>query len=234
MLFVCHTIIDFLCCSCDVMCSQEGDIGNFFFFWLVLIFINPLHASPYTTTTAFPPLSCCPLSSAVYFSPPPAVSAGTLPHRRSPLCRGRQMQWRSCREEKRELKWREGPQREERRGEVGEGRGETEKERRQKMTGDGWDNRELALPVVSKGTQCWIRPWPVITARWALEGRGQRERLKNKIAAADVCRVWLQHHFILKFSAVCVWTWQHPTRYSWKYGGTLLDCITDMSRLHGI
>lgn len=80
------------------------------------------------------------------------------------------MQWRSCREEKRELKRREGPQREERRGDVGEGRRETEKERRQEKTGD------LALPVVSKGTQCWIRPWPVITARWALEGRGQSEK----------------------------------------------------------
>lgn len=47
------------------------------------------------------------------------------------------MQWRSCREEKRELKRREGPQREERRGDVGEGRRETEKEWRQEKTGDG-------------------------------------------------------------------------------------------------
>lgn len=100
------------------------------------------------------------------------------------------------------MKRREGPQREERRGEVDEGRRGTEKRRRQEKTGDGRDNREPAHPVVSKGTQCWIRPWPVITARWALEGRGQRGRLKNKIAA-DVCRVWLQHHFILKFGAAC-------------------------------
>ena len=61
----------------------------------------------------------------------------------------------------------------------------------------GETTRESALPIVSKGTLRWIRPRPIITARWAVEGRGRRGRLKNKIAQ-DIFRVRLQH-FILTF-----------------------------------
>lgn len=52
------------------------------------------------------------------------------------------MQWRSCREEKRELKRREGPQREERRGEVGEGR----REREEAGEDRGWVRQQRAGP----------------------------------------------------------------------------------------
>lgn len=52
MLFVCHTIIDFLCCSCDVMCSQEGDIGIFFLTRVDIY--QPPPRLPFTTTTTSP------------------------------------------------------------------------------------------------------------------------------------------------------------------------------------
>lgn len=81
---------------------------------------------------------------------------------------------------------------------VDEGKRDREEKGQKNMRDEG-DNRELALPIVSKGTQCWIRQQPIITARWALEGRGQRGRLKNKIAR-DVFRVRLQPNFILKAS----------------------------------
>lgn len=59
-------------------------------------------------------------------------------------------------------------------------------------------------PLCEKGTRCRIRPRPIITARWAVEGCGQRARLKNKIAW-DIFRVGLQNNFILTFpfTALC-------------------------------
>lgn len=59
-------------------------------------------------------------------------------------------------------------------------------------------------PLCEKGTRCRTRPRPIITARWAVEGCGQRARLKNKIAW-DIFRVGLQNNFILTFpfTALC-------------------------------
>lgn len=93
-------------------------------------------------------------------------------------------------------------------------------------------------PLCEKGTRCRIRPRPIITARWAVEGCGQRVRLKNKIAW-DIFRVGLQNNFILTFpfTALCTVRTQSeqlPTHYRALQLISLQDCITDRPHLCGI
>lgn len=77
---------------------------------------------------------------------------------------------------------------------------------------DGRDTRGLALHIVSKGTQCWIRPRPIITARWAVEGCGQRGRLKNKIDW-EIFRVRLQNNFIVVIFPLTVYSQYTKSKY---------------------
>lgn len=164
-------------------------------FWLVLIFIDH---SP-SLVPLILPFSLCPLSSAVYFS---LCQLAALAACHTGACRSARDRCSGSQAKRRKgVETGRRPQKKERRskGVWGKERQRDREEKRQKKMRDEWDNRELALPVVSKGTQCWIRPQPIITARWALEGREQRGRLKNKIAG-DVFRVRLQPNFILKAS----------------------------------
>lgn len=103
-------------------------------------------------------------------------------------------------EKEQELKQTEIEKERWRKGEVG---GERAKKRgRRRGMSDTIEN--WPSPLCEKGTRCRIRPRPIITARWAVEGCGQRARLKNKIAW-DIFRVGLQNNFILTFpfTALC-------------------------------
>lgn len=155
----------------------------------MLIFID---RSPSLVPLALP-FSLCPLSSAVYFS---LCQLAALAACHTGACRSARDRCSGSQAKRR--KQSEGLRRKREGARGDEGKRDREEKGQKKMRDEG-DNRELALPVVSKGTQCWIRPQPIITARWALEGRGQRGRSKKKIAG-DVFRVRLQPNFILKAS----------------------------------
>lgn len=62
----------------------------------------------------------------------------------------------------------------------GEERRRRKKRDRRRRRSETTESRPF--PIVSKGTRRWIRPWPIITARWAVEGRALGGRLKNKLA----------------------------------------------------
>lgn len=152
-LFICHLYHWFPLWLLLYCVQSERWYWNF---WLVLIFIE--------RPPSLNSLSLCPLPSAVYFSlflsascqhwqsATQALAARLVTDAAAVRQRG---------EKEQELKQRERLKERERRR-------EKESEKRE----NEWDNRELALPIVSKGTQNWIRPRPIITARWAVVGRG--------------------------------------------------------------
>lgn len=167
MLFICHTIIDFLCYFCSGVCRKV--ILEFLICADIYQPLLPPSPSPFSLPSLphrlffslFLSASCQRWQRATQALAARLVTdAAASQAKRRKGTRGKNSaRSKKKRENEQEKQWRK------------ERHGRKRRERKK----DEWDNRELALPIVSKGTRRWIRPRPIITARWAVEGRGQRE-----------------------------------------------------------